>query len=612
MTIVQHSLVLYKTRPARVLQVADKLEIESISGDTHRVRLKDVCLLHEGPIRSLKELAVPAADWLEEREQAWELLAGGTTTLIELTELVFGQASPAHAWAVWQWVQEDLHCYGKPDLITMRKASELAALQQQRQAKADAKQEWQDFIARLKRNSFIEADRPALAAVELLALGQASNNNSPILRDLNRDATPQNAHALLLKIGYWAKTNNPYPHRLGIPLDSPVLAVPALDLDEPRRDLTHLLAYAIDDEGNQDPDDAISLELDTIWVHVADVAAVVPVDSELDLLARSRVANLYLPELTSTMLPVALTEQLGLGLQNPSPALSFHLRLDAAGEVHLLEVVPSWIQVTRISYAEAEQQLQQSPLAELYADSQRYHNKRLQQGAIQLNLPEVKVKVTPPHQVSISQYPELKSRELVMEMMLMTGEAVAQFALEHQIPLAFSTQAMPEITTRPTTLAEMYGFRKQLKRSQFKGAPLLHAGLGLTHYVQVTSPLRRYLDLVAHQQLRAFIRQQPLLTEADILERIGRVEALAGSVRRAERLSNQHWTLVYLNRQRDWTGQGIIVEDKGHNQRVTLLIPEFALETTLNLKQPPVLDQPIPIQVVGIDLPELMAYFRVL
>ncbi|KAK2076306.1 hypothetical protein QBZ16_000830 [Prototheca wickerhamii] len=40
-------------------------------------------------------------------------------------------------------------------------------------------------------------------------------------------------------------------------------------------------------------------------------------------------------------------------------------------------------------------------------------------------------------------------------------------------------------------------------------APVPHAGLGLPGYVQVTSPIRRYGDLLAHWQLKAALRGEP-------------------------------------------------------------------------------------------------------
>ena len=49
--IPANSLVLYRTRPARVAGVSgDKLAIEIDGGETAKVRPKDVALLHPGPL----------------------------------------------------------------------------------------------------------------------------------------------------------------------------------------------------------------------------------------------------------------------------------------------------------------------------------------------------------------------------------------------------------------------------------------------------------------------------------------------------------------------------------------------------------------------------------
>ncbi len=50
------ALVLYKTHPARVRAVADKIEIELEGGQTKRVRPKDLLLLHPGPLHRLSDL----------------------------------------------------------------------------------------------------------------------------------------------------------------------------------------------------------------------------------------------------------------------------------------------------------------------------------------------------------------------------------------------------------------------------------------------------------------------------------------------------------------------------------------------------------------------------
>jgi exoribonuclease-2 len=132
--------------------------------------------------------------------------------------------------------------------------------------------------------------------------------------------------------------------------------------------------------------------------------------------------------------------------------------------------------------------------------------------------------------------------------------------------------------------------------------------LGLEIYAQVTSPLRRYLDLVAHQQLRAFLRRDDLLGAPEVLERIGAADAATDGVRQAERLARRHWTLVYLLQHPKWRGEGVLVEK--HDARGTVLIPELDLEPRVHLREDLPLDSVVPLTLSGVDLPELEAFFQ--
>jgi exoribonuclease-2 len=343
-----------------------------------------------------------------------------------------------------------------------------------------------------------------------------------------------------------------------------------------------LPAFAIDDEGSQDPDDALSLDGPRLWVHVADVAALIPPDSPADLEARARGANLYLPEGTAPMLPPQATQRLALGLAGVSPALSFGLEIDDEGRPTLVEITPSWVRVTRQTYEAVDAQLETEPFAALYRIAQLGQARRRANGAANIELPAVKIRVRD-GQVIIRPLPSLKSRDLVQEAMLLCGEAIARYALAQHIPFPFATQDAPEERQFPQTSAEMFAYRRAFQRSQVKSVPGPHAGMGLELYAQATSPLRRYSDLVAHQQLRAFLRGDVPLSESEILERIGAAEAIAGSVRQAERLANKHWTLVYLRQNPGWRGQGILVDTR--NRRGYVLIPDLDLEIRLHLRE---------------------------
>jgi exoribonuclease-2 len=599
------SLVLYKQNPARVVTLNDrKIDIQTESGETVSVRPKDVTLLHPGPLRSLRDLKPLKG----EATAAWELLAGTTTTLPELAELAFNTYTPVTAWATYQLVADGLYFSGSPEEITAHTADKVATIQSVRAAKAAEERAWHAFLSRAQAGRYDPADERYLADVVTLALGQ--REQSRVLRLLNREETPQNAHSLLLTMGYWTAANNPYPTRLGAPTTQPETPLPPL-ADEPRRDLTHLPAFAIDDEGAHDPDDAVSWDGARLWVHVADVAALILPDSPADQEARARGANLYLPEGTVHMLPLAATEELALGLREISPALSFALTVSAAGEIADVEVVPSWVRVTRLSYEEAETQLDEAPFHDLHALAETFARRRREHEAIELHLPEAKLRVVD-GQAVIKPIPRLRSRDLVREAMLMTGEAVAHYALKHNLAIPFTVQEAPEelLDLADDKLSAMFAQRRLLKPSQQKGAPGKHAGLGLSHYVQVTSPLRRYADLLTHQQLRAHLRGEAPFDSPTLLARLAEASVGAGLTRRTERLSNTHWTLVHLLQHPTWSGEGVVVEKAG--TRTLVVIPELAFETDIYGRPDLLLDEELRLTLTEVNLPTLEARFRVM
>ncbi len=595
------ALVLYKIRPARVTEVSDKIGLELEGGKTKRVRDKDVLLLHPGPLTCLDQL-VPLSG---EVKETWELLEGAETGIDEFSELLFGDYSPASAWAAWQLVTEGIYFEGSPDAIRARSSEQVTTEIAAREQKAAETRAWNEFMQRIEAGRIVEEDRKILGEVEQLALEQ--RKGSRILQALEVQETPLNAHRLLLRTGYWEANENPYPRRAGIEMQAPDLPLPPL-AEEPRRDLTGVTAFAIDDEDNQDPDDAVSLDGERIWVHVADVAALVPPDSPMDREARQRGANLYLPDRVVPMLPQAVTDCLGLGLQERSPALSIGFILNQEAVPEQVEILPSWLAVERISYAAAERRLQEAPFATLREMAGRYRARRMASGAITLELPEVKLKVVA-GEIEIHPLPRLESREMVTDLMLMAGEAVARYCQAHEIPIPYATQVLAEQTAAPKDLAGMYAFRRFLKPTQIKTQPEPHAGLGLANYTRTTSPLRRYSDLLTHQQLRAHLAGREPLDIHKISEHIALAEAGGMTNRKTERLSNNHWRLIYLRDHPDWQGDAVIVTKEG--ERATVLIPELGMEAKVRIKGNAGLNDRIGMKPMEIDLPDLSCYFRV-
>lgn len=596
------ALVLYKSRPARVRALDDKIDLELEGGQTKRVRPKDILPLHPGPLRQLSDLKPLAGDL----EEAWELLDGETTTLSELAGLVYGEFTPVTAWASWQQVMDGLLFEGEPQAIKPRSAEAIASARAQRAAKERAEQDWAAFVARVERRALLAEDSERLREVERLAYQHSEH--SRVLKFFGVSEQPDKAHEFLLRLKVWPDTHNPYPRRFGAPLQAPDHPLPALG-EEQRLDLTGLAAFAIDDAGNQDPDDAISLDGERLWVHVADVAALVAPDSALDKEACSRGATLYLPEGAITMLPGAATAQLGIGLQEVSPALSFGFHCTEQGELAEIEIHPSWVRVERLSYAEAETRLGEEPLASMVRITERFRARRQANQAARLDLPEVNIRVRD-GQVSIEPLARLAARELVADAMLMAGEAAARFCQQHDIPIPYAQQPAPERLEQPTTLSGMHAYRRLFKPSRTSVEPGLHFGLGLPLYTRATSPLRRYGDLLVHQQLRAFLRAQVPLDAKNVAARAAQADSASALVRKTERHSNHHWKLVYLRAHPNWRGRAVVVAHE--ERRSVALIPELALETRLRARQDLPLDTEVELALSEVDLPGLESRFRIL
>lgn len=588
------NLVLYRSRGAVVNAVgADKIEIRIEGGKTQSVRPKDIVFLHRGPVTAL-----PPAELSEPNcAELLELMEGETLGFGDFLELAYGRNSVESAWSGYLLLEKGIYFTGSVTAgVTPRSMTEaneaLAALT----AKAREAADRAAFLERVRQGTLLPEDRNAMREVENVALGNAAG--SRLMRDLGIEADPVKAHSLLIRTGVWDLFTNPWPMRYGIPLNAPELAFPTELPVEDRLDLTHQQSFAIDDIDSHDPDDAIALADGLLWVHVADPAAVVTPESELDYEAEHRGANLYLPEGISPMLPPAATELFGLGLQEHSPALSFAIRIGEDGEPVLERMALSRIKVTRLDYGGAMALLDQEPLREMQAMLLRFRAFRKAQGALFIDLPEVKVKADPvAREVRIIPLELNEVRELVAHAMLAAGFAVGKWAVANDWTLPFAVQPEPEeaLELEPETLPGMFSLRKNCAPSTLGTSPGRHSGLGLEPYVRVTSPLRRYGDLLAHQQLRRAIKGEAPLPSDYLADRIAVSETAAAERRKLERQVNEYWKLVYLAAHPDWTGESVAVHRQ--DERLTYLIPELAYEYKNRFGGKVVLGESIPIRL---------------
>jgi exoribonuclease-2 len=598
--IQEKALVLYKTRPAVITdREGDKINISVPAGDKLKVREKDIETLHPGPcvLGDLAE-APPEGD----ARGAWELLEdAGPVPLKELAELVYGDFTPRTAWAAYGLLADGLYFSGDIKGIKARPGAEVEAGEKKRNEKQKETGERAAFLERLKAalkpnpslpSSLAPGDHHFLQDVEALALGKTAKSRT--LKELGWNETPEDAHMMLLAAGIWTVWQNPYPSRFGVSLASPKTFCGEAP-DEDRTDLTHLKAYAIDNAWSDDPDDAVSLEGPdargnfTLYVHVADPGSSILPGSPDDIEARGRGATLYLPEGKSAMLAEEAVSVFALGLSPGGicPALSFKMTLTPGCAIAETGIIRSKVKVSRLCYRDADG-LADGELAAFFALSEKNTGRRLDTGAVLIDMPDVRIKVglgenAGLNSVNIEPVPQYKSAGMVRECMILAGEGAARWAVRNNVPFPFISQEEGELPgLRPDGLAGAFQLRRCMRPRILSSKPGVHWGLGLDEYTQVTSPLRRYTDLLCHQQIRSFLQGRPLLSAEEILLRVSAAEAAAASASRAEKASRRHWTCVYLLDKKGSEWEGIVLERKGI--RGTVIIPALGLETQLNLK----------------------------
>jgi exoribonuclease-2 len=596
--ITENALVIYKNKPALVKEASDgKFSISLSDGSSVKVRDKDIELIHPGPVKNFSGILIDVPQTAI--REAWELLSdeGAAVSLKELAALVCGEYNPSSAYAAYCLLKDGLYFSGAVAAITPRNRDEIAAEEEKRAGKQRDTDERLLFLKRVKaclkkpsENPLPSSDLRFMQDVEALAYGKSAKSRT--MKELGLSETPEDAHALLLNTGLWTAAVNPHPARFGLSLNHSEIC-PTAPSFENRCDLCRLAAFAIDSPWSSDPDDAVSIETDeegrnVLYVHIADPASTIAPDSPVEKDARDRGVTLYLPENTVRMLADRSLELFALGLGEKSAALTFKMTLNEECEIIDTEIFPSIVKVTRITYEEADRQIDSADTQEtqmlraLYDFAMCNYKRRAAMGAVNIELPETHITVTggtPDIQPVVS----YRSVSLVRECMITAGEGAGNWAASKGIAFPYISQEVDIQGSVPEGLAGSWFLRRCMRPRVLSTKPGRHQGLGLDTYSQVTSPLRRYTDLLAHIQIRAFLRGDEPLPADEVSARLGFSEAAAAASVQAERASNNHWTFVYLSGKKDSTWDAVALEKKGN--RWAVMIPSLALETQALLQR---------------------------
>lgn len=323
---------------------------------------------------------------------------------------------------------------------------------------------------------------------------------------------------------------------------------------------------AIDDESTRDVDDALMVMPVEggfeVHVLIADPGSFVTLDSHVGRSGLARASSLYAPTGTFPMLPRTLSEgALSLSVDGGRPMLDFSVLMGADGSVTDFRIVQAFGRIeSRMTYDSADAILtgngveSDGRLKTLAMLAEVLRARRVEAGAVMLEKDEYHVKVID-GVVSVRRIPYASpSRRLVAEFMILACSLAGRFARNNGIPVVYRRQDPPERDAaerlkgmQPGSRAWYYNMLRTLKRGELSTVPGYHHSLGVAGYTQVTSPLRRFQDLLAHVQIKGFLSDGCWPIDADrLMNMFAELESRVEIVTRVERESRRYWTLKYL------------------------------------------------------------------
>ena len=564
--------------------------------------LRELELLCRLPAGSTPPTSIKAAPWSLDGQTlqsalprpkdfgaAWVLMQemGAALPLADWVELVGGCDGPAVRAACWLWLQgPQLLFRNRQGQIEARPGDDLRRLRKDRhrQVLLDRLQDqWHGFLAQRQPIDPSSLAPAARSELELLMAWASGDSQEPLpaalrqaLQTARCEAEPGAIRHLLVDLGQWDPHQLPslrsttWDHGFSPELEAEaerLLASAGQPMagDGERLDLMHLRSVTIDDEDTRDIDDGLALELteagvQRIWIHVADPGRLVEPESPLDLEARRRGSSLYLARGNLPMFPLQLTTgPFSLRAGERNAAWSIWVELDAQGGVAASGVQRSWVKPTyRLSYRDADELIELAPpqeadLLALHALLELRRRWRQGQGAqlmdqlegrIRVNGGSAELEITEPG----------PSRNLVAEAMILAGAVVADLGCRHAMALPYRNQlpatlpSQAELSALPPGPVRHAAIKKCLGRGLTSTTPAAHFSLGLQAYVQATSPIRRYGDLLVQRQLLAHSQGLDPLSSDAMLDLINQMEIGIRQAVAISREDQRHWQQVWFEK----------------------------------------------------------------
>jgi len=406
----------------------------------------------------------------------------------------------------------------------------------------------------------------------------------------------EGAIEFLIKTGSWLEDEDPLLKRFSITEEFPKKVVQEVEqileesfYDDNLEDLTHLEVFSVDDENTQDIDDAISIkETDigtTIGIHIANVAQYVPKWSAMDDEAARRGETVYLPEHHIHMFPTELIkERLSLVEGTKRKALSLLVDFDNDYNLKGYRFTNSKILVREnISYKKASEYFDTDPLGnQIKQIAENLRAKRLDAGALIIQLPQLKISIDKDSNVSIRKnYMNSVAHKVISEFMILMNRMAGKFLKDNNIPGIYRSQPEPisEDARSHDENDPLFALHvvKYLRAPRVGLDPAPHLSLGIDVYAQATSPIRRYVDLIIQRQIVSKLENdEPSYSEDELENLYPKIEIGIRDKKMVERNREKYWVYKHLKTLEGTEISGII--NSINDSRASVYLPDYLFE----------------------------------
>ena len=286
-------------------------------------------------------------------------------------------------------------------------------------------------------------------------------------------------------------------------------------------------------------------------------------------------------------------------------------------------MVPSTIRsAAALSYDEVDELLQtggpRRPMIEgLCGLADALRRKREERGAVNLDQPEMNVKVRASGEIAVSVRDRSSpGNRIVAELMILCNSLLARFCSENGLPAVYRSQRRPDLSDMPALsglderaapVTTRYSVARRMQAARVSTEPMAHEGLGVSEYLQGTSPLRRYPDLVVQRQVGGYLADGKGPYAPDEVGSVAqRAEVQIRELSRIEEGRRRYWFLKYLRGARLPPGGSDVFEaivlDNGGRRTALLELLEFPFRTRAELPRSVAAGDVVTLRLQGVDL----------